>query len=371
MYEGIPFSPQTFLANNVGAGDTVIAVDDISFFPDAPNFATISWNGDAETVRYSAKTATELSGCTRGVEGIPRSWPVGAFVARNFTAEDYEAMRENIAAIPLAVEKDFVPLAQDKNNVRVLRGVTGKYLDVNGTGILKISLPTTWTGGNMAIKAAGYEYHASKHGAWELLLGGYANAIAGNWERPSAVLTGRAKLFDRARFGHDGQKCCILLGDQNTAWAYPHIVIDRVSLNTPETPHEGWDVSIIPDESGITNIAETPVRWVATDDGVWYDMTLLNGATAGTASAHTLQYRKIGNVVYLSGLVNPNTMANIHIATLPAGYRPARFFKSTTVADATDRSWDRIISANPDGTIVIAGGVHPVQFYIDCSFIAA
>ena len=69
MYSGIPFSPQTTLSSTIGAGDTVIPVEDISAFPDAPSYATIGTDADGETILYSAKTSTSLSGCTRGVEG--------------------------------------------------------------------------------------------------------------------------------------------------------------------------------------------------------------------------------------------------------------------------------------------------------------
>lgn len=96
MYKGIPFSPQTALADSIGASDTVIPVADISAFPDAPNYATIGTDADGETIRYSAKTTTALSGCTRGVEGTAKAWPSGSTIARNFTNKDFDALQANI-----------------------------------------------------------------------------------------------------------------------------------------------------------------------------------------------------------------------------------------------------------------------------------
>lgn len=96
MYKGIPFSPQTMLAGAIGAGDTVIPVADISAFPDAPNYATIGTDADGETILYSAKTTTSLSGCTRGVEGTAESWPSGSVIGRNFTNKDFAALQANI-----------------------------------------------------------------------------------------------------------------------------------------------------------------------------------------------------------------------------------------------------------------------------------
>lgn len=96
MYSGIAFSPQTTLADTIGAGDTVIPVADISAFPAAPNYATIGTDAAGETVLYSAKTSTALSGCTRGVEGAAKSWPSGSVIGRNFTNRDFSALQANI-----------------------------------------------------------------------------------------------------------------------------------------------------------------------------------------------------------------------------------------------------------------------------------
>ena len=70
MYRGIPFSPQTTLTDSIGAADTVIPVADVSAFPDPPNYATIGTDSGGETIKYTAKAGSSLSGCTRGVEGI-------------------------------------------------------------------------------------------------------------------------------------------------------------------------------------------------------------------------------------------------------------------------------------------------------------
>jgi len=89
LYPGIAFSPQTTLADNIGAADTIIPVADVSCFPDGPNLATIGTDETGETVFYAAKTADALSGCQRGVEGEARTWMAGEPVGRNFTAKDH------------------------------------------------------------------------------------------------------------------------------------------------------------------------------------------------------------------------------------------------------------------------------------------
>ena len=88
LYPGIAFSPSAALTDNVGAGDTIIPVSNVEAFPPAPNLATIGTDEEGETVLYAAKTATALSGCTRGVEGTARAWSAGEPIARNWTAKD-------------------------------------------------------------------------------------------------------------------------------------------------------------------------------------------------------------------------------------------------------------------------------------------
>lgn len=89
LYPGIPFSPQAQLTDNIGAADTIIEVSDVSAFPPAPNLATIGTDEEGETILYTAKTETALSGCQRGVEGEARGWTAGELIGRNFTAKDH------------------------------------------------------------------------------------------------------------------------------------------------------------------------------------------------------------------------------------------------------------------------------------------
>ncbi len=89
LYSGIPFSPQATITNNIGAADSIIEVSDVSAFPPAPNLATIGTDADGETILYTAKTESALSGCQRGVEGEARGWTAGELIGRNFTAKDH------------------------------------------------------------------------------------------------------------------------------------------------------------------------------------------------------------------------------------------------------------------------------------------
>lgn len=60
-------------------------------------------------------------------------------------------------------------------------------------------------------------------------------------------------------------------------------------------------------------------------DSGWLDLSISSGWSIPYDSEKP-QYRKIGNIVYLRGLLNATTDASGTIATLPAGYRPLGYF---------------------------------------------
>lgn len=97
MYKAIPFSPVATITDDIGDGDTVIPVSDVNAFPEAPNLAVIGGvDAGSETILYTAKTASSLSGCTRGVEGTVKAWSNGETISRNFTAKDHDTFIANI-----------------------------------------------------------------------------------------------------------------------------------------------------------------------------------------------------------------------------------------------------------------------------------
>lgn len=100
MYKGLAFSPSATLTRKIGASETVIPVSNVSLFPDAPNYATIAGNdGKGETLKYAAKTADSLSGCTRAIEGTAQEWDAGEIISRNWTAADHNVLIANLKAL--------------------------------------------------------------------------------------------------------------------------------------------------------------------------------------------------------------------------------------------------------------------------------
>lgn len=96
MYPAMVNSPQTELAADITATDTTITVLDASVLPYAHNLIVIGSDENAETILYRGKSGNDLTGCIRGFQGAAREWPAGSKCARNYTAYDHDAARENI-----------------------------------------------------------------------------------------------------------------------------------------------------------------------------------------------------------------------------------------------------------------------------------
>lgn len=108
MYPGQPNSPRTTLAQAIDATQTTIEVTDGTKLPDAPNIAVIGTDENAETILYESKEGNILSNVTRAFQGTARSWPAGSPIARNFTAYDYDALRQNLSAHLAEITQKFL-----------------------------------------------------------------------------------------------------------------------------------------------------------------------------------------------------------------------------------------------------------------------
>ena len=120
------------------------------------------------------------------------------------------------------------------------------------TGTMKITLPVGWTNTMMSIIIRGYN-HVIPGGAYEYTISGYNAASA--WSRPSATASGHIPSVLPIRFGFDGTKACILIGDVTTTWGYPRLAITDV-ITSYAAANTGWDagwvITPITDETGIT-----------------------------------------------------------------------------------------------------------------------
>lgn len=85
-------------------------------------------------------------------------------------------------------------------------------------------------------------------------------------------------------------------------------------------------------------------------DSGWIDLTLNSGWQLTSYATDVPQYRKIGKLVILRGLVDATSSVNGDIATLPVGYRPGRGAYNRFVVSHHTNEY-AAISVSADGKI--------------------
>ena len=109
MYAGQINSPQATLDGAHTSSVDTITVDSTTGFPAAPNIATIGNSSAAETILYTGKTGTTLTGVTRGWEGDAIGWSDGDVISRNFTQYDHAQFIANIGTLNTAKAETASP----------------------------------------------------------------------------------------------------------------------------------------------------------------------------------------------------------------------------------------------------------------------
>ena len=157
----------------------------------------------------------------------------------------------------------------------------------NGTqGAIKITLPVSWTATMMHLTVKVYEYSTGR--SFDMKLGGYIYTGEA-WYNTFAYLIGDpdSAIDHTVRFGHDGSKCCIYIGETSSTWSYPKVAVTEVVLGHSSYDmnrwHSGWDVTF--ETTLATNIDATHTR---TNVSKWHG----------------------GNEIWHSGNFDPSTKVN-------------------------------------------------------------
>lgn len=280
LYPAQTNSPGTTLANMVIEDDTTVVVEDASVLPTPPNLLVIGTETDAETVLMTAKAGNSLT-VQRGIEGTPRAWDAGEFIARNFTAKDQNDLQASITEI-LALRGAANGIATlDANSLLTTSQMNAPawYKKPNATA--SPDLDTIIVPGEYPYLI---EYNAATHGP-------AANGIGYLTVYSYANEYGVLQVLKPYRTTYDGYYVRSRNDGNWGAWQ---------RINT--TPAVGYG----------------PLTW--------YPMTLINGATG------TLQYAKSNGNVYIYGVIRRNTTnASLEIAVIPVGYRPGQNYATGTV----------------------------------------
>lgn len=114
------------------------------------------------------------------------------------------------------------------------------------TGAFKITLPVGKTNTMMTLTVSVHDYSTDE--SFLVRVSGYNHT--GVWTNTSATILGsKATRRLPVRFGFDGSKCCILIGDTNSRWSYPKIaVIEGIfghSSASESIWDDGWSVGVV------------------------------------------------------------------------------------------------------------------------------
>lgn len=119
LYPPMLRSPITYLSDGIDASVTTIPVDDVSKLPMAPNIATIGDGADSETIKYTGKTGSSLTGVTRGFEGEARTWNSGVPIANVPCAQHVTALQKAVQGLqnaePPSLPDDVMIRGADQN----------------------------------------------------------------------------------------------------------------------------------------------------------------------------------------------------------------------------------------------------------------
>jgi phage-related tail fiber protein len=293
--------------------------------------ANITGNADGSATKLTTARTIALTGGVTGSVSFDGSGNVSltATVTNDSHTHDSRYYTETES------DARFLNVTEGTNVVTSYRVAEFESLNATHVGLIKITLPTSWTQTMLMIELDVYNFGAT--GYSKVLLGGLNATSSSAWVNTSAMIIG-SMPSNRVRFAHDGTNVCILIGDITTSWNYPKVDIIKVEAThgTRTSFGSGWNITVITDETGLvvsgeptvngglnaataTKLATARTITVSGDisGSTTYDgsgnstlaLTLPNILTAGT-------YKSV--VVNAKGLVtsgtNPTTLAGYGIA---------------------------------------------------------
>lgn len=121
----------------------------------------------------------------------------------------------------------------------------------NKTGYMKITLPVGYNNTMLSFTIQIYNYLTNRSAL--IHVGGYITTFQGGiWFRTSAqIITGDQAMNYTVRFGSENGKCCVLLGESNTAWIFPQLAVVSVQLgyngSLLDNYVDGWSIEAVTD----------------------------------------------------------------------------------------------------------------------------
>lgn len=236
------------------------------------------------------------------------------------------------------------------SNDRILFAGGGAAVGATGattTGAIKITLPVSWTSTMVKFTVQVFDYATNE--SFEVHIAGYNYGTSTAWLNATAYVVG-SPFIDRnftVRFGHDGTKCVVYIGELASTWAYPQVTITEVLPGFSSSNSAwltGWSIgyeasafgtitaTITAAQVGSKLVTPNSNTWISGECNVITAGTTVNISPAGSffrvyndsGSAVTLTQGS-GLTMYLGGTATTGnrTLAQHGMATI--------WFRSTTV----------------------------------------
>lgn len=246
-------------------------------------------------------------------------------------ADNADVTRDNIAG---GIENQgpgaTAPAREVLNYIEEANGTTilqpeGGFLSTNGTGglatgALKIRLPLGASDTMIRFQIDVFDYVAG--GSQTYFIQGYSYASGGgsHWYNEDARLIGGSGSARPVRFGHDGAKMCIWIGDPGTEWWYPKFAIRGVQVSFANFSaaqwKSGWVLTM--DTAAATNVTRQVLKPVAGDSSFGENLReTFGGALATIPNFKTIFGISAGIVDQGTG-ATANSLAQLNAADAAA-----------------------------------------------------
>lgn len=155
------------------------------------------------------------------------------------------------------------PVGEENDVLHVLWPGGGSYsYNGNITGAIVVLLPQSWTKTTLKFTVDTYLYSGTDDRSFSISVEGYNDSASSQWLEGHASLIGAIGSDNRVRFGHNGSKCCVVIGESTSVWSYPKIKVrDFIAghLNySQEQWEDGWAIGIVNDLSSYTFTEDIP-----------------------------------------------------------------------------------------------------------------
>ncbi len=151
------------------------------------------------------------------------------------------------------------PGVVSSNGVTILTPLDGSFgFGGTKTGSIKIKLPNTWSNTMLKLFIEIYDYGTNE--SISLILSGYTYTGAPSWANTTAIIIASSsnKNFT-IRFGYEGTKCCVYVGELNSYWSYLKVAIVKTMLthsnNAASAWLSGWEISL--ETTSFQNVSQT------------------------------------------------------------------------------------------------------------------